>query len=188
MPTVSSLCFSSRGQNQPHHWAIYTMPIKAHFPAARWVQTRLLQYKELHIGLSFSLLTTVKTMMSPPIKKKQLPLGFHCNAYLYVPLYNKFIQEKKPPSLQLCSQKISSCYWMLQAAFSFKESIKQNQGTVPCCPWDQEVKWLASGSNRLENELNVGSFRLANWLGIQKSWVLQSYGFESQVPMSEPQV
>lgn len=71
---LRALCFSSGGW-KPHRRAAYRLPVRAHFPAARWVQTRLLQYGELHVGLSFSLLITVEVVITLAVKKKQYLKG-----------------------------------------------------------------------------------------------------------------
>lgn len=65
-----SPCFSSKDQRQSHHRAAH----RPQLPAARWVQTRLLQYRELHAGLSLFLPTT-ETIIAQVVKKKQYLWG-----------------------------------------------------------------------------------------------------------------
>lgn len=63
-------CFSSKERQQSHHRAAH----RSQLPAARWVQTRLCQYRELHTGLSLFLPTT-ETIIAPVVKKKQYLWG-----------------------------------------------------------------------------------------------------------------
>lgn len=99
-----SLCFSSKDQLQSHHRAAH----RPQLPAARWVQTRLLQSRELHTGLSLFLPTT-ETIVAPVVKKKQYLWGILGSiATLIYMFYYATNLTKRKTSSKLCSAAVAT--------------------------------------------------------------------------------